>query len=115
MTMASHKPICQQWQVFSLNFGRKQKEVPRRCAAAPCSTAVTWPGRAPGDIDIVVAREFFASGYVATSHNVRRVGSVPYIRVRITAVVYMSIRKANENNFAVRVIAMIEAFSELFT
>ena len=91
--MGAHEPFRQEWTVLALDFEGKLEEVPHSGTSAPRSATMTGPRRAPGDVYVVIAGNLLAHRNIAACHKERAVDFVEHIRIGVTAVIDVSIRR----------------------
>jgi hypothetical protein len=72
------------------------------------------PLGATRDIDVVVAGNLLAHRNVATCHKEGAVALVEHISTGIAAVIYVPIWRAEQNDLAIGVVAMIGSLAEFF-
>jgi hypothetical protein len=112
--MGTHEPFCEERLVLVLDVKGEPEEVPYRDTAASRGTAMAWPSRTSRDVDVVVDRNLLAQGNVTTCHEERAVAFVEHVGIGVAAVIDVPIRRTQENDLAIGVIAVIGSFTEFF-
>ena len=95
-----------------LDSRRKQEEVTNDRARATTGTAVTRPCRATGDVHVVVDGDLLTRRDGPASDHVARACFVAEVRIGVTRVVEVPTRKPDQNDLAVRIVTMVEPFTE---
>jgi hypothetical protein len=113
IAISTHEPFSKEGLVFALPFNGKQKEVADNYPPTSRRSAIAWPSRAGGDIDVVVHGNLFTRDDQSASHQKRRTSIEELIRVRIAAMVRVAIRKSKQHNSTVRIITVICFLTEV--
>jgi hypothetical protein len=114
LTVAAHKPVCQERSILTLNLPGKLEEVAEGFPPAAGSSTVAGPGGSSRDVEIIIARDLLTSSDVPPGNEEAADFLVSDISVRIATVVEVPIRISEEDHFAVRIIAMVHALSLIF-
>jgi hypothetical protein len=113
VSMTTDKPIGKKWSIFGLPIRRKEKEIAHDCAETPAGATPTRPRSATRDVDVIVDSDFLAGLNASARDNKAGVGFVANECVRVTGVIQVVARVADEHDLAIGVITMIVALAKI--
>ncbi len=112
--MGPHEPFREEWSVLALDVKREPKEIANRGTAAPHGTAAAGPSRTSGDVDVVVHCNLLVHSNMTTCYEERAITFIKHVGVGVAAVIDVSIWRAQQNDLAIGIVAVIGSFPEFF-
>jgi hypothetical protein len=111
--MPTGKPAGKKWSILGLPVRRKEKEIAHDRTETPAGATPTRPRSAPRDVDVIVNSDFLTGMNAPASDNEAFVEFIANECVRVTGVIQMVTRIADEHDLAIGIVAIVVALAKI--